>query len=526
MTNPRDYSSKVRLSALLLTLLLVGVSFIPPLEVWGVQLRRANILSELIRFEETGVAEGSEVVAEAEIEEIEVDWEELSAQVAESQPIRRADQEPTLHWLVEGADSLPMQHPLASLQPHAPPAVPIEDFDSTGQSPWQGLYAKLARRERVRIAFLGDSFVEGDILTADLREALQEHFGGSGAGFAPMASPLTGFRRTIKTQAKGWSSHNVMQQPKTAEDIRDNFIISGWVCRPEKGATTRWEMSDARAHLTPCRGANLWFRSEAPCELLVTLNDTLQHRFSIEGDTALREISLLCPELHSMEVAVQSGAEHFTGYGAQFHGGAGITLDNFSVRSNNGRALFWTSPALNAQLHQLAPYDLVVLQYGLNIMQQGVHGYSKYATQLEQMVAYIRECFPGAAVLLLGVSERWVKGEAGYAPMDAIPSMLEWQRRAAQKSGAAFWDTCEAMRAQGGMQRFVAEGWAGKDYTHINYGGGRRIAQELFEALYAGAYAAFEEEQRKEIHRQTIDSVRLDPKLDSLLSMPLILPIR
>lgn len=62
---------------------------------------------------------------------------------------------------------------------------------------------------------MGDSFVEGDILSSDLREKLQLRFGGSGAGFAPMASPLTGFRRTIKTQSKGWDSYNIMQRRNT-----------------------------------------------------------------------------------------------------------------------------------------------------------------------------------------------------------------------------------------------------------------------------------------------------------------------
>ena len=39
------------------------------------------------------------------------------------------------------------------------------------------------------------------------------------------------------------------------------------------------------------------------------------------------------------------------------------------------------------------------------------------------------------------------------------------------------------MRALGGMERFVRSGWAGKDYTHINYAGGTRIAHALFDAL-------------------------------------------
>lgn len=56
--------------------------------------------------------------------------------------------------------------------------------------------------------------------------------------------------------------------------------------------------------------------------------------------------------------------------------------------------------------------------------------------------------------------------------MDAIPYMLDYQRGAAENTGAAFWPTCDAMRSLGGMEQFVANGWAGKDYTHINYAGG------------------------------------------------------
>ena len=78
---------------------------------------------------------------------------------------------------------------------------------------------------------MGDSFVEGDILSSDLREKLQLRFGGSGAGFAPMASPLTGFRRTIKTQSKGWDSYNIMQRRNTPAAISDYYYISGWLCR-------------------------------------------------------------------------------------------------------------------------------------------------------------------------------------------------------------------------------------------------------------------------------------------------------
>ena len=63
----------------------------------------------------------------------------------------------------------------------------------------------------------------------------------------------------------------------------------------------------------------------------------------------------------------------------------------------------------------------------------------------------------------------------------------------------------------GGMEQFVANGWAGKDFTHINYAGGRRVAWSLFDALNAGANRAYTEAEAARIRRQAEQAV-----LDSL----------
>ena len=63
----------------------------------------------------------------------------------------------------------------------------IEDYsDSTmrGMTRFYQALDELAKAPRpVRIAYFGDSFIEADILTADLREMLQQKYGGCGVGF-------------------------------------------------------------------------------------------------------------------------------------------------------------------------------------------------------------------------------------------------------------------------------------------------------------------------------------------------------
>ncbi len=512
-TPEKDYSHRGWIAALALIAVLGAVSFIPPQSLGGVKLRRANILSDILSFEDAA-AEAAEPALFDE-DDFHVDMAQVARRI-EAERIE-ADTAPrpvqtTFEWLLR-QDSSGRRAVVPDTVRLNPALVAIEQFAPADSGRLRAFYDTLLYARRpVRIAVLGDSFIEGDILTADLREKLQQAYGGGGAGFAPMASPLTVFRRTIKTQSKGWTAYNIMQRKAAPQNLRGHFFVSGWVCQPSEGASTRWENTDYRQQLDSCTAARVFFISPGDSRIELTLNDSLRREFEVEGAAAVRQVTVTAPHIRSLAFKVNSGTEGFIGYGAVFEAD-GVVVDNYSVRSNNGQAMFWTNPSVNAQVNDLAGYDLVILQYGLNIMQTGVHNYTNYARQIEKMVVYVQQCFPTAAVLVLGVSDRSVKTDAGFEPMDAIPYMLDYQRGAAENTGAAFWPTCDAMRSLGGMEQFVANGWAGKDYTHINYAGGRRVAWSLVDAINAGAYEAHAAAEAARIRRQAgqavLDSVRL-----------------
>lgn len=503
--NEKDYTHRVWIAALALLGVLAAVSFIPPQSVGGVKLRRANILSDLMRFDDAPAAEEESALYDEE--DFRVDLEQVAERI-EADTTPRSIQI-VFEWRV-GTDSFPHAITTDSLKLQLAEGItPIREPDSAAGNSFSGFCDTLLHARRpVRIAVMGDSFIEGDILTADLREKLQTAYGGGGTGFAPMASPLTAFRRTVKTQSKGWNSYNIMQRKSAPAAARDHFYVSGWVCQPQAGASTRWECTDFRDGLGDCTTSRIFFISPGPSRVEVTLNDSLTRDFSVEGDAAVRQLAVTAPQIRSLSFRVLSGTDGFIGYGAVFEGN-GVVVDNYSVRSNNGQAMFWTNPSVNAQINAMLGYDLVILQYGLNIMQSGVRNYTSYAAQIEKMVAYVRQCFPTAAVLVLGVSDRSTKGETGFEPMDALPHMLRYQREAAENAGAAFWNTCDAMRTLGGMERFVANGWAGKDYTHINYAGGRQLGRALFNAINERVCAAAREELRRETAEEIVDTVKL-----------------
>lgn len=504
----RDYSSRVWWFTLCIVLGVVALGIIPPFNLLGMTTARVDIMSDL-RAE---MFEGDD--AEEYIADIERLEQEL-ATLSEEQVVE-VDTLPELpavryEWLerpVEERSRRVLRSEELTVDTQRD-VVPVEDFDTLEHTSFDRFVDKLASGEDVRIAFMGDSFIEGDILTSDFRAILQETFGGRGVGFVACDIPFATVRKSVLRASTGWTAYSVMKPKSLPESVKDMFFVSGYVASGKAGATTRWSATDVFPTLDSCTRARVLLYSRDSSRVTIEINDSLNHTFDIEGADYLREVYVEA-EVESMRIRVEEGS--VLCYGASLEGDGGVVVDNFSVRSNNGHAIFGTSAKVNRQADDILGYDLVVLQYGLNIMQKGQRGYSRYRDQLCDMIAYVERCFPEAAIMVLGVSDRWVKNEetSRYEPIGSVDALTSYQRAAADSCGVAFWNTSKAMSQLGGMPAFVSNGWAAKDYTHINFQGGKRIARELATAIVSRVRAELEEREAEQIRRDSLERVRLE----------------
>jgi hypothetical protein len=84
---------------------------------------------------------------------------------------------------------------------------PIEEYCVAKQDNLAAFYNALmeAKKKKVHLAVFGDSMIEGDIVTQDIRAMLQKKFGGRGVGFVPIINNVPGFRKSInQTFADNW----------------------------------------------------------------------------------------------------------------------------------------------------------------------------------------------------------------------------------------------------------------------------------------------------------------------------------
>lgn len=450
------------LSAAVLVLMSL-VSFIAPATLGDVKLRQTNILGDVVSGEELRAVVGWETPTLPMANFVTLDIENI---LNDSIKELRAELRP-----------VPVRRPVVEVKG----LVAIEDFSDDGYS-LAPFYEKLARAKtsgaKVRVAVMGDSFIEGDIMTCDLREMYQTAYSGAGVGFVPLSSQVAGFRATVKHRFQGITQHSLLK-----EGARGDYTLSGYTFTPAEGATVEYEGSKFRKHLARFTQARLVFVNRGSTVIKALINGSREVEFRPESSETL-QVFETTDTISTIKYTFEN-VEGFTGYGVYLDTPRGVSVDNYSVRGNSGAPMARLNAQLCRELDRLEPTDLIILEYGLNVVSADVMNYNGYKKQMLQVIAALQAAFEGVPILMMGVSEQSIQQDGQFVTNPAVQAMDKAQRETAKTAGIAYWSTLRAMQQLGGMDKFVEFGWAAKDYTHVGTGGGRKIAQKLFEALEA-----------------------------------------
>ena len=344
---------------------------------------------------------------------------------------------------------------------------------SEGQSALRRLRAALreGRSRSVRIAFVGDSFIEGDILVAPFRQALQQRYGGKGVGYVPLTSPVARFRQSIQQRFEGaWR-----QTLASKSNSRTLFTLSETFATATASASTSYKLTNADR-------VTLHYVSDTiPVVITYGINGgERQHVELPASHGALAEYTFPHSAVKQFELAT-GGGDGTRFYGVCFDGMTGISVDNYSLRGSSGTKLTAVSSALTSQLSRFRPYDLIILSYGLNVLspKDNNDSYEWYYDAMSKSIEHIQQLYPHATILLMSLSDRATLHEGEIHPLNGVARVLRIQHRLAQRYGLLFWNTHEAMASLGGIKGFVDKGWAAKDYTHISMAGGTQLAKLL-----------------------------------------------
>jgi lysophospholipase L1-like esterase len=350
-----------------------------------------------------------------------------------------------------------------------------------------GALLRTEKREKgavTRITHYGDSPTTGDLITGDVRSILQNRFGNAGEGYVLIEKPWPWYRhRGIDLLSVGWLT-TTAGHPGVQDGM---FGLGG-------GSFTGNASASSRIHFRRASYSQfeVWFlRQSGGGKFTVSANGQILGEVDTNGDSKSPGFAAFRAELPATDLSihVEQGSVRLFGITAE-NPTPGVVYDSLGL---NGASIVVLARTFNQahwaeELRYRHP-DLLVVNYGTNEAGFTAFVDNGYEVELREAIRRIHVALPNSSVLIMSPMDRGQKGESGeIETMPTIPRIVKIQRRVAEETGCAFFDTFNAMGGEGTMARWYGAEprLVAADLIHPRGEGGRIIANLLTKELLAG----------------------------------------
>lgn len=354
-----------------------------------------------------------------------------------------------------------------------------------------------------RIVHYGDSQLEGDRISAYLRNRLQGLYGGSGPGFIPV-KPVYHQVSAVVTPGGNWLRYAAFDPTKKKFPHKKYGLYTS-VSRftqplgvpadsldldtiPLTKATVSIGVSrKSYARLRNFTKIGLHYgNAQAPVTVKVFNGGALLKEGSLQTDGAYHnyQIQLAGPPSNLVIELESKISPDF--YGLTLDGPSGILLDNVAMRGASGTIFVGlNSSNFSAMASNLNP-KVFIFQYGGNTVpylkdSTGVDNYSRY---VKANINWVRRKAPQASILFIGPSDMTTTENGKMLTYKLLPYLNEKLREVCLSNDIAYWSMFDAMGGENAMSHWVDQKLAATDYTHFTAKGTKVISELFFTALH------------------------------------------
>ncbi|MGP8214306.1 MAG: hypothetical protein ACLQQ4_01950 [Bacteroidia bacterium] len=367
---------------------------------------------------------------------------------------------------------------------------PIEEYAITPQDNLAVFYNALSesKKKKVHLAYFGDSMIEGDIVTQDLRAMLQKKFGGRGVGFVPIINFVPGFRQTIhQSFTPNWTSYKVIfNSPAIPYGLNGEVFVPNITNDLEAASWALFQGVKQYAGLDSFHVVKLYYSNPNNAIAKVFVNkDNTTTALTLDNGGGLKVLTLNSGKaIHTIQMTFTANSNIYI-YGAGFEDTTGVYVDDLDMRGSSGQQLSVLDGSIVQQFEDDMNIKCVVLQYGINVVHSGTTQYDYYTIGFSNTINSLKKKLPGCAILVNSVSDRAVHRQGGYQTMPEIHDFVGAQRTIAKQTNTAFWNLFEAMGADSSMINMVNSKLplANLDYTHMKPLGGSYLAGYFYCSL-------------------------------------------
>ncbi len=371
-----------------------------------------------------------------------------------------------------------------------PDRIYLPDDDFTFFDPVFQAFERARKEEKtVRVVHYGDSQIELDRISSNLRDALQEHFGGEGTGMFP-ALTRTPMASISHSAAGGMAGFPMVGDSLTRRAGHNRYGPLSQVVSVQGSGTVSLRALRQKSTLERVRHFSsvsvLYGRASEDFAVTVQ-SDTLKPRPVTKKHAGLSWTTW------RFSRPVDRATLRFTGsaevYGIATDGKAGVTVDNVPLRGSTGTILTHIDKDLMKNAYLLDDTRLIILQFGGNFVPAA--GSSKaisgYMDKVRDQIAWFQEAVPGGKVLFIGPSDMaaWDEEDGRLHTYRRLAEVVDSLKAVTLKCGAAYWDLYGMMGGANSMPQWVRHkpALAGPDYVHFTPAGAKVVGETLSQSL-------------------------------------------
>lgn len=359
------------------------------------------------------------------------------------------------------------------------------------------LFAKMEKaqsnKEVIRILHYGDSQIELDRISSNLRKFFQEKFGGGGPGLLPIV-------KAVPTMSYSqYNSENFVTYTTYGEGARNSDGDYGVLAKSFQlngtGTFSLTAMKNEDAGNVRLYSHIRLLLNDKGGNFKATLRDKTNKKdfelASTDKGIQVLEWNLDTPT-SSLNLTMSGNARL---YGVMVDHGYGVSVDNVPMRGCSGTIFTKVKDSVLIKSYDMMNVGLIVMQYGGNSMPgMSAKGVSAYADRIGAQIRYLKKVCPGAKILFIGPSDMSTMVNGSLQTYPHLAETVEALKNVAVENGAAFWDMYEVMGGENSMIDWVKSGWAGNDYVHFTTVGANKIGN-LLTGSFSQIYDLFKMER-------------------------------
>lgn len=347
----------------------------------------------------------------------------------------------------------------------------------------------------IRVLHFGDSQLEGDRITAYMREKFQTSFGGSGVGLLTIVDKLATKGTILQSTKSNWLQ-SVMYGYKYNPNVSNFYGVLGdyyKMATPNPPAWTKSTVTYTKSPLgTPYQQKvekiRIYYRNpNAPFEISLSTKEKeiVKQKIEKSNDLGVFYYDLDEP-FEKINVHFGTNSQSPEIYGVGLDSKVGITFDNIPLRGSSGLEFSRIPKKHWQQQIKTMNVKCIIMQFGVNIVPNPLPDYQFYEDEFYAQLKYLKSIAPQVSILVIGVSDMSRNINGNYESYPNIIKIRNAQKNAAFKAGCAFWDLYEAMGGKNSMPAWVfakPEALATKDFTHFTAKGAGVVSEMLYKAL-------------------------------------------